>query len=457
MPAGEFVEARIVVPATAFTGVTPGTEARLPTVLEEERNYIEDKDAGRAAPAGRGPSRPPSPRSGAPVPSGWCGASGARSPSRPSISATTRREPLDDPPAVTASNLSFGTVPSSAFSSTVVDLAERGHLTITEEGPKDYRFSWKGNTKDPLLPHDRELLENLFRGQPQTTSKEFAAWGQPTPARPRASGRTGRTRRAHRAGHPRLPRAGSRRPWLAWGAVVAFLFVAAFVVLGLGDALGLVPLVAAVVVLALGGLMRRRTVHGAEKAEEAKALKRFLKDFSTLDEAPVASLVVWERYLVAAVTLGVAADLVRGLAMKVPEVANSTTFATWYVVSGGGGFGRLGGLDHFGHDFASTAVSALAPSSSGSGGGFSGDDRRAVAALVAGGAALQSGTRGWAARWPTRSPATPWSRLRRRGSRGCAARGRRRASGATRTRRTWMRGTLQRHGQNALLLASAPP
>ncbi len=375
VPAGEFVEARIAVPSAAFT-VAPQGGPRLPTILREERAFIDDREAAdQRARAGN---------LAAPVVAlGGVGAFLAvwwkwgKEPKAPEL-GDYWREPLDDPPAITVANLSFGTVPSSAFSSTVIDLAQRGHLTIEEErrqqlGPDttEYHFVWKGNAKDPLLEHERELLEQLFQGRARTSSTEFAAWARTNPGPAQAfwqewkgDVRTELDTRGY------LER-GRSAPWVAWAAVVALLIGGGVVALALGGLLGLIPLAAGIVVLCLGGLMRRRTTRGAAKAEEAKALKRFLKDFSTLDEAPVASLAIWERYLVAAVTLGVAGDLVRGLAIKVPEVAASSSFATWYVLSGGG-LGRLDGMSRFGGDFGTAAVSALAPSSTGSGGGFSG-------------------------------------------------------------------------------------
>jgi hypothetical protein len=371
VPAGEFVEARIAIPTAAFT-VEPSGPPRLPTILAEERAFIDDREAEEQRALAGSIAAPIVALAGVGgflvVWRKW-----GKEPPPPDTIGDYWREPLDDPPAVTATNLQFGTVPNAAFSATVVDLAQRGHLRIEELGEgrsSDYRFTWVGNAKDPLLPHEEDLLEHLFRHQPSTTGKEFAAWakGDAESAQRFWQGWKKQVRKeVDTRGY--LDR-GRVAPWVAWAAVTVALLLGGVITLALGSWLGVVPLAAGAIVLILGVLMRRRTPRGAEKAEEAKALRRFLKDFSTLDEAPVASLAIWERYLVAAVTLGVAGDLVRGLAMKVPQVAAAPGFATWYVASGG--LHRLDGLGRFGNDFASTAVSAMAPSSSGSGGGFSG-------------------------------------------------------------------------------------
>ncbi len=88
-------------------------------------------------------------------------------------------------------------------------------------------------------------------------------------------------------------------------------------------------------------LLRRRTHAGAQRHAEWDGLRRFLKDFSQLQDAPSGHMALYERYLVAAVALGVADDLVEALQVRIPEVANDPTFATWYVGSRTGDRHRL--------------------------------------------------------------------------------------------------------------------
>ena len=143
-----------------------------------------------------------------------------------------------------------------------------------------------------------------------------------------------------------------------------------------GSALGVVSIAAALVMIPFMRVLRQRTPVGARRAAEWDGLKRFLSDFSRLDEAVPGDMVIYERYLVAAVALGVADQLVEGLTVKVPQVVNDPTFATWYVASsfgsGPGGF-ALSGLASFDSTFGAT-TGAFTPQSSGSGsgGGFSG-------------------------------------------------------------------------------------
>lgn len=57
----------------------------------------------------------------------------------------------------------------------------------------------------------------------------------------------------------------------------------------------------------------RRTEYGSEQYAMWQAFKNFLKDFSNLDKAEMPSIVIWEHYLVYAVSLGVAKDVIRQL------------------------------------------------------------------------------------------------------------------------------------------------
>ncbi|MEY2450686.1 MAG: hypothetical protein QOD92_260, partial [Acidimicrobiaceae bacterium] len=149
-----------------------------------------------------------------------------------------------------------------------------------------------------------------------------------------------------------------------------------------GAMLGLVAIGVAVVLLPLSLLLRQRTQAGARKLAEVNGLAHFLSDFSRLpDEAHAGDLILYERYLVYAVALGVADQLVEGLRVRFPQFADANSgFATWYVAGSVAGYSNLGRLDSIGtigsfaSEFSDATAAAFSPpsSSSGSGGGFSG-------------------------------------------------------------------------------------
>jgi uncharacterized membrane protein len=131
-----------------------------------------------------------------------------------------------------------------------------------------------------------------------------------------------------------------------------------------------------VAVLFVGGrnvrLWRRRSPEAEKEAERWEAFRHFLTDFPRLQDAPPASLELWERYLVYGITFGIAERVLQGAQLYMPEELHHASSIYWISPNGdlGSGPSALG----IG-DLSSGFGSALAPPSSGShgfGGGFSG-------------------------------------------------------------------------------------
>ena len=64
---------------------------------------------------------------------------------------------------------------------------------------------------------------------------------------------------------------------------------------------------------------RRRTRTGQEEAERWEAFRRYLSDFPRLQEAPPATLELWERYLVYGIAFGIAERVLQGAQLHMPE------------------------------------------------------------------------------------------------------------------------------------------
>lgn len=62
------------------------------------------------------------------------------------------------------------------------------------------------------------------------------------------------------------------------------------------------------------------TQKGTEEQEQWKALARYIKDFSMLDEKELPSLVIWEKYLIYATAFGIADKAIKQMKAKYPEV-----------------------------------------------------------------------------------------------------------------------------------------
>jgi uncharacterized membrane protein len=119
-------------------------------------------------------------------------------------------------------------------------------------------------------------------------------------------------------------------------------------------------------------LWRRRSNDGEVEAERWEAFRRYLTDFPRLQEAPPATLALWERLLVYGIAFGIAERVLQAAHMAMPEALATSSSIFW--ITNGGGLGSGASSMGIG-DLASGFGSALAPPSSGSGGfggGFSG-------------------------------------------------------------------------------------
>ena len=125
--------------------------------------------------------------------------------------------------------------------------------------------------------------------------------------------------------------------------------------------------------------IRKRTRYGVEQVAKWKAFKKFLLHFSNMDKAEIPSIVIWEHYLVYAISLGVAKEVIEQLPQVFSEAELMDPSLTYMRT-----YGSLNNLMLMNSMITSTTNSissaistadiASSPDSSGSGtgGGFSG-------------------------------------------------------------------------------------
>jgi uncharacterized membrane protein len=105
--------------------------------------------------------------------------------------------------------------------------------------------------------------------------------------------------------------------------------------------------------------------------------RKFLKDFSAIEQAPVNLLAIWEEYYVYAVALGVASEFLKHVTRLAEQRGTGLALPVWYIGAGGMPGGSLaslskglGGFDAFASNMSSMMSSFSTASASG--GGFSG-------------------------------------------------------------------------------------
>jgi uncharacterized membrane protein len=373
---GEFVEARIVAPAGDFTVDSDG-EPRLARILDEEAGF----QSGDSGPNRGGLGRLLTGISSL-LGLGGVGLLGRRYGREPAIDPLIGkywREPLDDPPAVVLATLGRGGYTNTtAMASTLLDLAQRGHLRIDERkidkfGPDttEHTYTYIAKPTDPLRPFELQLLEFVFAGQPTVTGEQISdratadrsatnawltSWKQSVDAE-------------YKAHNYDESGAKATRWLLLIGVCVTVGVVGLIAWKALDTSFGIAGVVLAFGMFAAGSqVLNNRSVAGAEASAKAEGLRSYIKDFSNLEEAPVGHLILWERFLVFAVALGVSRELLAGLAHRLPNVVNDRNFGGFYTGPGG-----ISTIPSFPGSWQSTAGAAIEPpSSSGSGGGFSG-------------------------------------------------------------------------------------
>ena len=136
----------------------------------------------------------------------------------------------------------------------------------------------------------------------------------------------------------------------------------------------------------LAGRYDGLTQKGVDEREQWKGLKKYMEDFSMIDDKSVPELVLWEKYLVYATAFGIADKVLKQLKVKYPQFSNeeymNTTTYLYLMNRGNFGTSFVNSLNTSVNRAYSSGVSARATaqgysygntsSGGGFGGGFSG-------------------------------------------------------------------------------------
>ena len=138
------------------------------------------------------------------------------------------------------------------------------------------------------------------------------------------------------------------------------------VLIGVGMLVGAIVLI---VVLSFRRVRVKRTKMGALEAARWEAFKRYLIDFSRIEEAPAISLELWDKFLIYAITFGVAQEVLEQARLHAPPELAESSSIYWF-----GHHGYTGGHSESAFAGLSSALSGAftPPSSGGGGGGFGG-------------------------------------------------------------------------------------
>lgn len=292
----------------------------------------------------------------------------------------------------------FGSPGPADFAATVLDLARRGYIRIEERRTErkrllrllgttlDVEYVIKRTDKgkdDDMLEHEKALYNLLFYaiGDTQTvTFDEIEMYARRLPVRFLELYNDWRAKvRAC---------AAERNDFFdrttAVGRLVGILMGICLILAGAGAIVfpfallptGIAWIVTGILLVAMSSTIKRRSKNGQNEFAMWRAFRRFLLDFSSLRDAPVPSLQLWEHYLVYAVTLGVAKQVIDQLKLVFPELSGQGSDLAighgWLATSAGTDLAST--LTNLATSLEHSLLTATSVSSSesGRGGGFSG-------------------------------------------------------------------------------------
>ncbi len=249
-------------------------------------------------------------------------------------------EPPDNTPPAVVGALVDETAHIHDIMSTLIDLAERGYLTMAETAPgKDYTFERTDKPLNDLRPFERKMVEGIFRGK---NSRELDSLQYKFADRLPGI-RKELYQELEQRGYMRTSpesvrsRFGCLAFMLLGAAFLAFFAVNA--IFGDDVSLAICPALAlgvtGIVLFITGRYMPAKTPQGAEAAANWLAFKNYLQDiekYTNLEEATG----IFQKYLGYAVAFGLERSWIRKFS-SVP----AAPIPPWYVP-----FPYYGGMGH---------------------------------------------------------------------------------------------------------------
>jgi uncharacterized membrane protein YgcG len=273
--------------------------------------------------------------------------------------------------------LTDATADTRDVTATIIDLAVRGHLKITQTGKKDWTFT-RLATRDPLVDYEQLLLGKLFAHGGEVTTddlKESSYAGVITETKSRLHQRVATELKWFTA-NPAVVRG------LALGG--GFLLVAAGVGLGIvlgfvgWGLVGLAGVITGLAVLVMNNRFGARTATGSAVLAQTRGFELYLRTAEADQIRFEEGIDVYSRYLPYAIMFGVAERWTKVFTQLEAQGRYAFDTTGWYV---GYGYGFsyshfASSMDSLASTMSSSLQSATAASSGGSGfsggGGFGG-------------------------------------------------------------------------------------
>ena len=271
---------------------------------------------------------------------------------------------------VNVASTAFGNV----FSATLLNLSLKGYFKITveqnEKGKKETLiYKTKKDIEDLQYEEERiaRFVKNAIDSKEKITIKELQKY-----IRNHASSvsslieKTGIETKNKNKMTENFDEEESKEKSKYIGIAIVYFAVAMFCIAFLPVAILLI--INAILALMINGKLSNLTQKGIDEREKWKGLKKYMEDFSLLNEKEIPALEVWEEYLVYATVFGIADKVIKQLKMVYPQIDEMDDFNTASYI-------YLMSHTNFNSSFSkaiNSSISSTMSSGSGGGGGFSG-------------------------------------------------------------------------------------
>ena len=254
---------------------------------------------------------------------------------------------------------------------TIVDLAVRGHITITElPQVKDWELIRKGAPVSELMPYEKTILDGMFIGLNKMRLSELKIFFRPALTKAESEIYGDAVSRGLFTSNPHLARMG----WGCAGVAVLGAGVALTVMLGRAFGWGLIGVAIALVGLALVATfpaMPQRTAAGRDLMQHTLGFRLYMTTAEKYREQFAAKAGIFNELLPYAIVFGCVALWARAF-----EGIDTSATNNWYYGTGPFQAALLASSLQSMNTSISSAISYVPPSSGSSsgfgGGGFSG-------------------------------------------------------------------------------------
>jgi len=301
-----------------------------------------------------------------------------------------RELPADITPAVLSHLMSVQGTTTKDIMATLMDLTRKKYLKIEEATSggwikkKDYRFTLLNKDTASLKQHEIHLSNWFFYsiGDGKSVSlKEIESYSKASRTQSSFRHQYQQWQKAVKKEFQKYNYFGKSKEGFKAAVKTVLLEVAGVLVLMLAAMLFQVPWLVlipllmtigftAIGLVIYGGMIRKKTQEGINEYEKWSAFKRFLLHFSNMKDYEIPSLVIWEHYLVYAISLGIAEKVISKLRVVLADQnINLRNSALLYHMTDRHGQLNASVFRSFDKAFSNSLVRTT--SSKGSGGGFS--------------------------------------------------------------------------------------